>query len=410
MAGRGARSSGDGVLLVTDVRFWRRKLGSQARISALIDWLERSGRRCTVLFMGSLVADDSQQVAERCAGLDFLTVHQLPEPADGRRWDTAALASAVRHKLHVFRHRLSRQTAPLSFDSNFRPEYRARFQTYLDKRKPASVIIEYARLAYLLNGADTLQLQTIVDTHDVLHQRWAAFAGSDRSGLIRTTAAQEAAVLRRFDHVIAIQHEDAAHLRQAMSLPSVIVAMHAQQVRALPWQPGNEILMVGSNMPPNVDGARAFLQLWPRVFERLHRKVTLHMVGAMCEALASHQNLPGVQLHGQVDALQSFYERAQLVINPVAYGSGLKIKSVEALCHGRPLLTLESGAEGLLPAGAPEAFVVVPSVAELAEACVRLMLDETRLRSLSERAADYAQLHFAPDSAYAELAALLDGK
>jgi ribosome biogenesis protein Tsr3 len=35
------------------------------------------------------------------------------------------------------------------------------------------------------------------------------------------------------------------------------------------------------------------------------------------------------------------------VINPVRFGAGLKIKTVEALANGLPLVTSEEGARGL---------------------------------------------------------------
>lgn len=394
-------------LLVTDVRFWRRKLGSQARISALLEWLQHRDTPCSVLFVGELHADDRDLLASRFAGLEFTTIGALPEPPRWKTWDGAALASALRHKVHVALHRWRRKAAPLTFDSFFRPDHRSRFQALLAQRKPSTVVIEYARLAYLLKGADTTGMQTLVDTHDVLHQRWAAFTGADRSSLILATAQDEAAVLRRFDHVLAIQHQDARHFRESMRLPSVTLVMHAHQVRSTPWQASGDILMVGSNMPPNVDGARDFLQHWPRVFEALGRQVRLNIVGAVCDALDDLRQTPGLHLLGQVDALSPHYDQAQLVINPVGYGSGLKIKSVEALCHGRPLLTTEAGAEGLERSGATEAFVVAPGMSVFADECIRLMQDREASRALGASAARYAQVHFAPEAAYAALAALL---
>lgn len=73
--------------------------------------------------------------------------------------------------------------------------------------------------------------------------------------------------------------------------------------------------------------------------------------------------------------LDSLYADARMVICPVLAGTGLKVKVVEALAHGKPLVTTAGGLSGILQkngngcivANKPEAF---------AEAMIRLLSDE----------------------------------
>jgi hypothetical protein len=58
----------------------------------------------------------------------------------------------------------------------------------------------------------------------------------------------------------------------------------------------------------------------------------------------------GVVRLGSVDDLTALYRKARVVINPAVAGTGLKIKTLEALCHLRPIVTWPSGSEGLDPA------------------------------------------------------------
>ena len=50
---------------------------------------------------------------------------------------------------------------------------------------------------------------------------------------------------------------------------------------------------------------------------------------------------------GRVDDLAELYRSARVVINPVLAGTGLKIKTVEALSRLRPIVTWPTGVEGL---------------------------------------------------------------
>jgi hypothetical protein len=58
---------------------------------------------------------------------------------------------------------------------------------------------------------------------------------------------------------------------------------------------------------------------------------------------------PNVRRVGPVTNVGGFYAASRLIINPANAGTGLKIKGLEALCHGRPLVTWPTGVEGFGP-------------------------------------------------------------
>jgi hypothetical protein len=72
------------------------------------------------------------------------------------------------------------------------------------------------------------------------------------------------------------------------------------------------------------------------------------VVGDAAAVLAGKQ-IPGVTIAGRVEDLADRYAQASLVINPVVAGTGIKIKTLEALCHLRPIVTWPAGVEGLDP-------------------------------------------------------------
>lgn len=56
---------------------------------------------------------------------------------------------------------------------------------------------------------------------------------------------------------------------------------------------------------------------------------------------------PGVDYVGRVPSVARWYERAHAVVVPVFEGSGTRLKVIEAMAYGRPVVSTSLGAEGL---------------------------------------------------------------
>jgi hypothetical protein len=97
----------------------------------------------------------------------------------------------------------------------------------------------------------------------------------------------------------------------------------------------------------NKKGLHDFLRFaWPRI-RRAIADAELLVAGAVSRTVP--HDAPGVTRLGSVPDLRPLYAQARLVINPAVAGTGLKIKTLEALCHLRPLVTWPSGTDGLAP-------------------------------------------------------------
>ena len=74
---------------------------------------------------------------------------------------------------------------------------------------------------------------------------------------------------------------------------------------------------------------------------------TLALCDLLGDAVVRQQIADGVLSIGPVETIDVFWPNIDIAINPIRFGSGLKIKNVEALAYGLPLLTTPIGAEGL---------------------------------------------------------------
>ena len=55
---------------------------------------------------------------------------------------------------------------------------------------------------------------------------------------------------------------------------------------------------------------------------------------------------PNIKVHGYVTNLSAFYNQADIVLNPIFSGSGMKTKVAEALYYGKPVLSTQMGLSG----------------------------------------------------------------
>jgi len=115
------------------------------------------------------------------------------------------------------------------------------------------------------------------------------------------------------------------------------------------------------------------------------------------------QKIEGVEVTGYVLDLQPLFAKAWLAIAPLRSGAGLKIKVVECLAQGLPVVTTAIGSEGIT-ADKGDGLIVFNEAREFARACGELFMDREACRSLGHAArrwfsTSYQPHEFGPDDA-----------
>ena len=92
---------------------------------------------------------------------------------------------------------------------------------------------------------------------------------------------------------------------------------------------------------------RLLTRLWPHI-RREVPEARLQIVGwAARRKLAAHVGEPAVEILEDVDSAARFFERAGVFVYAPLRGSGAKIKILEAMAYGVPVVTTPEGVEGL---------------------------------------------------------------
>ena len=180
----------------------------------------------------------------------------------------------------------------------------------------------------------------VIDTHDVFGDRHlVARAAGLEPVWFYTSKALEAMALRRADLVIAIQDEEERYFCSLVDTPvttvGYVIPEYPLPVRVRSEGEKIRIGYLGSSNPFNVESIRQF-QLAIQRYPQLMTEYEFHLAGTVCNGLAADDGL--FKRWGLVDDVAEFYQAMDMLVNPMVGGTGLKIKSVEVIAYGKPLL------------------------------------------------------------------------
>jgi glycosyltransferase involved in cell wall biosynthesis len=246
--------------------------------------------------------------------------------------------------------------------------------------------VEYQQMVPCVEGIPAKM--SIVDLHNVESALVDSYAGT-RRGAAAALFRLEAAALRRmeqrtlgdFDHVVVVSEQERAKLTSAAR--SVLVCPNGRDPsNVLPDAPGATVAFVATmGWAPNIDAARWLArEIWPEVQSRIPGAQLL-LVGkdpaAAVRAIASDN----VQVTGTVADVTPYLARSRVVVAPLRSGGGSRLKVLEALDSGRPVVATSIGCEGLEDL-VGRGVIVADSAVGLAEAIVGLLDDPVRASAL----------------------------
>jgi len=107
------------------------------------------------------------------------------------------------------------------------------------------------------------------------------------------------------------------------------------------------------------------------------------------------------------EALRNLYNKVKLVVVPLRYGAGVKGKTVEAMFHGIPVVSTESGLEGL-PDGYSAFLKPYDTAEEFSRQVITLYNDDLALEGLSKRESAYINNNFGHGAAIEAITSILE--
>ncbi len=343
------------VIVISHVPPWPASAGNEYRLARLIHWLEATGHDVHFVYrpfrptpidqreLGDLAERFPRLYVVDDSGMNIRFVTDIVEADDavvalaGRPVTDheGALASDSRLEERVFD--LTRTFAPDGLIDLV--------AAIADAVAPVAIIPMYIFMSRILPFMPTgaLRMIDLVDVFSTKADKVERFGVSDSFAVSRH---DEAYLMERADVVIAIQEEEAEIVRALVPETRVItVGIDYPILPPSPRPTDHRVLIVGSENPMNVVGLANFLRYaWPTVRSEVP-DAELCVVGSVGKSLSGAES--GVSVLGRVDDIDAAYASANVAINPAIAGTGVKVKTLEAIAHRRPIVIWPSGADGL---------------------------------------------------------------
>lgn len=190
--------------------------------------------------------------------------------------------------------------------------------------------------------------------------------------------------LPRFDALVAMSDEDRLAVSAITDVPVTVVANGVDTGALLPSTlPGTPtVLFTGTlDYPPNAEGLRWLLrETWPLVRRELpDAELVVVGRGGPADLIAAPGD--GVTIAGFVPEMQPWFDRAQVVVVPILSGGGTRLKVLDGLASGRPLVSTTAGAAGVSVSDG-ETVLIADDPRRFARAIVELLADPGRAQAI----------------------------
>jgi glycosyltransferase involved in cell wall biosynthesis len=295
------------------------------------------------------------------------------------------------------------RTATTGNDESPKAEDQQFFRRQIARRPVRNVLIDFATTLPVLDAlspSERAAIHVSVLTHNLNWRRTDLYrAHKQPLDFMPMTCVQETALLERADLIVAIQEGEAEVFRTMLPHKRVVTVPMPVKAEALPPGEGGTpvCLFVGGYSGHNLAGLEWLLrEVWPAVLQRCP-EARLHVAGTVSQAIP--KDAIGVRSLGPVDSLRDAYAAATVALAPLPMGTGLKIKVIEAMGWGRPVVTTSAGAEGFPELERGECAVVADGPEAFVEAILRLLCSPTAWQEVVDRQLVWIEERLSPEAA-----------
>lgn len=199
----------------------------------------------------------------------------------------------------------------------------------------------------------------VIDTHDKMGNRYEMMRSNKLPQFqFSCSPEEEGAYLRRADLIIGITDDETRYFKTISGGIDTLTISHLEKPRFLQkhFKSLRHVGIVASSNVFNVAMVQKCLKI---IDKHYHNKsnppFVVHIAGGIKNAVAFRAFNPEmrifkrswVKLHGFASDIEEFYSGMDLILSPMMCGTGINIKTVEAMAYGMPILTTIHGARGI---------------------------------------------------------------
>ncbi|RNA63645.1 glycosyltransferase [Chryseobacterium nematophagum] len=264
------------------------------------------------------------------------------------------------------------------------------FRSIFNKKNYDIIIINYEFWTGLIDHESMKNTLKIIDTHDwiTLNEFY-----KDKSLDIGKRFNEEINNLAKFDHVVTISEDE--HL--------VFKKFLGEKVKNIPpsfplhFEKNSsdkkyDLIFIGSE---NIFNIKSMQWFFDNVYPLFPTPLNIIVIGRICKHLEKRE---GVELVEFSESLEEYYHQSKISICPMLEGTGIKIKVIEALSYGLPIVGTERAIDGFssktlngcLISDNPEIFK---------DKIMSLLQDQLYYQTMKNQAEEYFKNNFSEEKA-----------
>jgi sugar transferase (PEP-CTERM/EpsH1 system associated) len=397
------------ILFVTQQLPWPKDSGGNIRTYHMVAALARQHE--VVLCSTTNGSEQARQGERHLKGL-CAEVHLVP---DQKQMSSAGQAKGVLKSLFTGK--------PAVLEHNGNPALAAKVAEVLAKGSLDSVHLNHLDTVPYVNF-DTAP-PVVVDSHNLLFDYYERRAEMESGRLRKWVCKREAQLLRSYEpatfgraqSVVVCSETERARLHEIDAKLSVQVVPNGVDCASI--RPGanpegldsRELVFVGDlAYGPNSDAAMFFIHEVLPLVQLVEPRAKFLAVGKnpSDELVALGAEREDLIVTGFVDDVAEWVQRAELYVVPIRYGSGTRLKVLEAFAFGKPTVSTTIGAEGIDYSEGVD-ILIRDEPQSIADAILELFRDPVKARRLARAARQTVELQYDWEQIGERLADVHDG-
>ena len=243
------------------------------------------------------------------------------------------------------------------------------YQKILKKNNYDYIIIGYVYWANLLKTNIPANIIKVLTVEDFISRK--LFENNRGICSIEGLMTEEIDRVNLFDKVVCISYEELHILSDRAGNPEFYYVPVFMNKPALVNQKKEfDILFIGSGNSDNIEGLKWFFK---NVYPLLQKDLNILVVGKIARYapdLSNVKKLDFISHPGEV------YPKVKISVNPLQKGTGMKVKVIESLAYGTPVVSTSRGLCGI-PPDILEKFIIANDPSSFANEIHHLLTDET---------------------------------
>lgn len=242
--------------------------------------------------------------------------------------------------------------------------------------------------------------------HNIEHEIWertAALSSGLKRFYLKILAKRikvfEKSFINSYDLIVPITERDGIMLdKMGNKRPSHVSPTGIETTILIPHSKNLEhpsLFHIGSlDWAPNQEGLIWFIEkCWPKIHEKFP-ELKFYLAGRNApDWLIKRFQAPNVVYEGEVEDAYQFMNSKSIMVVPLFSGSGMRIKIIEGMALGKPIVSTPIGTEGISTQSGKN-ILIADNEKEFVADVERLITDDELFHNISRNAIEYIQEKF----------------